>query len=175
MEPSAEASQPSGPEQPERRRRWLPAVGAAAVLAVLIAAIVWTASDSRDPGAAPSSPASPSADTGDSLVVGGRLELRDGVAYPNGFANASAGTSCFGSGGYDDISGGAPVAVRVDGKTVALGRLADGKVDGYRCTFAFLIQDVPAGLGFYTIEVSHRGGLTYTEADLRSPVVVTLG
>jgi hypothetical protein len=38
--------------------------------------------------------------------------------------------------------------------------------------------DVPDGLDFYTVEVSHRGGLTYTHAEMEAAdwvVGLTLG
>lgn len=150
------------------RRRW--SIAAAAVaFAGLIGAVAYVAHDSSQPNTATPDPAA-------TIVVTGQLELRgvDGIEYVDGLANRRDGASCFGGGGYDDISVDTQVTVSVDGKTVGLGRLGPGLARGYTCVFDFTVPDVPAGLGFYTVEVSHRGGLTYTEDDLGA-VKVSLG
>lgn len=80
--------------------------------------------------------------------------------------------------GYDDISSGAPVAVKdPSGKTVALGELGKGKdVGDAGCGFFFSVKDVPAGLGIYGIEVTHRGVVQYKEAALKkNGAVMSLG
>lgn len=72
------------------------------------------------------------------------------------------------SAGYDDIASGAPVAVKdASGKTVALGELGQGKDVDAGCGFSFSVKDVPAGLGIYGIEVTHRGVIQYKEAALK--------
>lgn len=82
------------------------------------------------------------------------------------------------SAGYDDIASGAPVAVKdASGKTVALGELGQGKdVGDAGCGFFFSVKDVPAGLGIYGIEVTHRGVIQYKEAVLKKDgAVMSLG
>jgi hypothetical protein len=80
--------------------------------------------------------------------------------------------SCAGSGGYSDIAGGMEVTVLVDGKIVALGRFASGRVTRNEtnvqtfkisedCTFTFTL-DVPPGAAFYVVKVGRRGERTYT-------------
>ena len=65
---------------------------------------------------------------------------------------------------------GAQVTVRDETDAViATGRLSEGKVTESGilgdCRFEFIVRDVPEA-GFYTIEVSHRGGLTYSAEEL---------
>jgi hypothetical protein len=86
---------------------------------------------------------------------------------------------CIGRGGYDDMSEGTQAVIRNSkGEKIAFGRLGPGEVDdeGYDiCTFKFTIKDVPADEGFpYSIEVAHRGEISFGREDA-SAVVLTLG
>lgn len=90
----------------------------------------------------------------------------------------SASTTCSGKGGYADIREGTAVTVSdAAGATVALGQLGAGHVDSsIGCTFPFSVAKVPAGKGFYGIEVSHRGVLKFSEADASGTnMVMSLG
>lgn len=92
--------------------------------------------------------------------------------------DAGDGDACEGRAGYayGDLGAGAQVTVRNgSGVTLALGRLGMGKLSGVigtsitpagagTCTMPFEIE-VP-GSDFYEIEVSHRGGLQYSEAEM---------
>ncbi|WP_215789706.1 hypothetical protein [Paractinoplanes bogorensis] len=104
------------------------------------------------------------------LTVSGTMALHDDdlLSYDGG---------CAGNGGYDDISDGASVTVTdAGGEIVGLGSLTGSTmVSGTECDFSFTVTGVPAGKGFYGVEVSHRGSVKYAEADLASPVGVTLG
>ena len=76
---------------------------------------------------------------------------------------------CYGIGGYDDLRGGASVVVTdATGTTVGVGSLRPGVLnlskDPYYCGLAFEIE-VPAGKGFYGIEVTHRGRVQFSEAE----------
>lgn len=79
-----------------------------------------------------------------------------------------SGGPCTGEGGYDDIRLGASVVVK-DGKgvTLATGRLGAGKMGefGVDCEFSLEVLNVPKA-DFYSIEVSHRGALTYSRKEL---------
>lgn len=92
-----------------------------------------------------------------------------------------ADMGCAGASGYSDIAEGTAVTVSdATGTTVALGRLDHGRNDGslgrQQCSFTFVVAGVPAGKGFYGVEVSHRGRVQYTEAELTSrPLKLTLG
>jgi hypothetical protein len=79
---------------------------------------------------------------------------------------------CIGKEGYDDIQGGAQVVVTDQtGSIIATGSLAPGTPveagAAYLCQFAFTVS-VPNDRDFYSIEVSHRGKLTYSLAEMES-------
>jgi hypothetical protein len=89
--------------------------------------------------------------------------------------NSTTDTRCYGQRGYDDIRGGAQVTVTdPDGKVIALGKLDEGRATvgsdqrATKCVFQFKVEGVPTGQGFYGVEVSHRGVLRDSEADIRS-------
>jgi hypothetical protein len=105
------------------------------------------------------------------FAVTGDLKLTD---TGNGWAS---GEVCSGSGGYRDIQAGAQVVVTdAAGTVVAVGSLSVGIAETFMiCRFGFGVAGVPAGRGFYGVEVTHRGQVRYAEADLKSPIEVTLG
>jgi hypothetical protein len=95
---------------------------------------------------------------------------------------------CWGSGGYDDMKLGTQVVVSdAAGATIAIGAISDASpvlgdrtgddgdplADG--CELSFFVDGVPAGKGFYGVEVSHRGRLQYSEAEIRGDLKLTLG
>ena len=77
------------------------------------------------------------------------------------------GSSCRGAGAYGDIAPGAPVVLR-DGSGTLLGTTAleGGTPSATECDFTFSIPDVPE-VGAYTVEVSNRGPITNTLADMK--------
>ena len=74
---------------------------------------------------------------------------------------------CTGTGGYDDLTEGAEVTVRDDkDKLIATGNLLAGfRIDDDTCTFKYVIAKVPSAK-FYVVTVTHRGGVTYSAAEL---------
>lgn len=89
------------------------------------------------------------------------------------------GDQCEGSGGFSDIQGGADVVVSgPDGESLALASLIGdfSKQDGARvvCNFTFMVLNVPAGKGIYTLTIGHRPK-KFTEADLRAEISLSLG
>jgi hypothetical protein len=84
---------------------------------------------------------------------------------------------CSGTDGYSDIDFGAQVSVAdAAGTLVAKGSLSFGKKTEQGCEFPFTVDDIAPGSKFYTVEVSHRGGLTQTEDELRAGgLAFTLG
>ena len=48
------------------------------------------------------------------------------------------------------------------GKTLAVGSLDPGVAQSGACTFTFTVEDVKAGVGPYSVEVSHRGKIAFT-------------
>jgi hypothetical protein len=79
---------------------------------------------------------------------------------------------------YADIQVGAQVTVKnQDGTIIGLGKLQHDLGPPDHCTFAFTIGDVPDA-SFYSVEVTHRGALTYSAAEIESAawtVTFTLG
>lgn len=68
--------------------------------------------------------------------------------------------------GFSDISTGTPVTVRdAGGSIVGMGALEGGTLSTDGCTFTFGVQEVPPS-DFYSVEVSHRGPVNYSSADL---------
>jgi len=89
------------------------------------------------------------------------------------------GQTCTGMGGYDDIQQGAAVVVRDESnKVLATSSLKGGKIVALEtCGFDFTVDNVPDA-NFYQVEVSHRGAVTYSKADLDSKgwkVALSLG
>ncbi len=108
-------------------------------------------------------------------TIRGTLTLTEGFYPPRyqpwGETLYFDGDLCYGKGGYDDIKEGAQVTIRDETDTViAAGRLSEGQIKTTElgldlvsadCIFLFEVTDVPSA-NFYTVEVSHRGGLTYS-------------
>lgn len=97
-----------------------------------------------------------------------------------GDAAAVVGETCYGDGGYDDIAAGTQVRVtNQDGTLIGTDSLEEGQPNAARtrCTFRFTVGGLPEAT-FYTFEVSHRGGLTYSAAEMEAmnwQVAFTLG
>jgi len=71
-------------------------------------------------------------------------------------------SNCYGTGGYSDITAGLAVTVRSgDGTVIATGNLGTGTGGSTYCDFLLAVGDVPKE-DFYSIEVGHRGELTYS-------------
>lgn len=125
-----------------------------------------------------------SSDPGGLRVLTGRLTLDDTSedASGNKFGSqnnpGSPGQTCFASSrGYSDIRTGAPVVVQDgSGDVIATTSLEEGRtIDAgpieflpggrlYLCQWRFTVSIPDAE--FYVVEVSHRGGRTYSRAEL---------
>ena len=135
-----------GPPVPEGRGSkvpsWLPGVGGIVAIAVVVSVLSGGVGGS------------------DARTLTGELVLTDSGGYSDDYG------SCTGSGGYDDIRAGALVVVRDGGgETLATSSLDDGEESGGACVFSFEVTDVPDA-DFYEVEVSHRGGLTWSQQEL---------
>ena len=124
-------------------------------------------------GCAASRPQAPAATTTtvESYTIDGELTLHGGY-YGMYFSDEDE--SCSGKGGYADIDAGAQVLVSDGGgNALATGELDAGEAGdtsggfNVECNFSFTVPNVPKA-DFYKVEVSHRGGLTYTYSDLSS-------
>lgn len=98
-------------------------------------------------------------------------------------SNIAGGESCQGERGYGDMRAGAAVVVHdPGGKVVAAGELGEGVGSNLAtsqialsCRFPFVVKGAPEER-FYGIEVSHRGVVTFTAAQVRAgEVELSLG
>ena len=65
-------------------------------------------------------------------------------------------------GGFDDIAEGAAVTVRdSSGAIVGVGNLGGGRSSSYGCNLPFAVAEVSSS-ELYTVEVNHRGEVTFT-------------
>jgi hypothetical protein len=83
-----------------------------------------------------------------------------------------SGGHCSGTGGYSDLTAGGAVTVKNEsGTVIATGSLDQGVSDATYptvvCHFSFTISNLPDAK-FYSIEVTHRGTLTYSRDQLKS-------
>lgn len=124
-------------------------------------------------GAAATPSPSPSPET---HTISGELVLTSASILP-------LSTGCKGIGGYSDMDRGAPVTVKDEaGTIVATGTLGHGLPDNSNalskvCRFPFFVTGVPVA-AFYSVEVSRRGALTYSLAEMTArgwAVTFTLG
>lgn len=75
------------------------------------------------------------------------------------------GPGCIGTGGYSDVGTGMPVTVKDQaGVIIATGATAFDYITAV-CALKFSIPNLPMA-SFYSIEVGHRGALSFSAADL---------
>lgn len=139
------------------------------VLVVPVALVVACGSSSASSSSSNGSPATVTASpTPKNDVLGGTLELTadsDGVTV-------DAGT-CAGTGGYSDIDSGTSVVLtNEDGTVIDTTSLLPGtpKNPGdanVTCDFTFTFGPIPKAK-FYSVEVSHRGKITESAAELKA-------
>jgi hypothetical protein len=152
---------PPGSQAPVRARRW--PVVVATIVGLVVGAGVTAAVLAP---ATSSSPGQPTALGGiikpSTFALNGVLQLTDSrVVVSNG--------TCSGTGGYADITTGASITVSdASHTTVATGELGVGQGGAGSCTFTFTISDVPDSSAFYSVEVTHRGQVTFSRDVLRT-------
>lgn len=89
----------------------------------------------------------------------------------------SAGANCD-SGNYGTLGEGTEVKIQSKGATVAMGKLKHGvmaaeNTSGYFCDYELSVENVPAGAGFYTVDLGDRlGHKEFAEKDLTNGVTV---
>lgn len=143
------------------------------------------AGDESDSGASPSSETSSSTSTPSTAAATFNLSGTVTITDLGGYYNQGnyPGAFCTGDSGYEDIREGAQVVVRdADGTQVAVGELGPGSMTGNPrkdltagCAFPLMVFGVPDGSSIYSIEVSHRGELSYKRAELDGPLDLTIG
>lgn len=112
----------------------------------------------------------------DPVTVRGHLTLEDSsIDWLSGGVDGD-GQPCQGMGGYDDIAEGATVVVRDSkGARVGLGALGAGEgVGDTGCRFAFKVPEVDSDSKILSVEITHRGEITFKRADAGA-VEVSLG
>ncbi len=175
---------PSNRPTAKRRRLWL-SVAAAAVLVAGVAAALVLPRLGEDaaptPAVAIASATTSTAPT--TMTVRGTLQLGLGhFSWESIGSIGQPGPSCSGDGGFNDIAVGTPVSITdAAGDVVALGKLDGSNPMDFSaantptaCELGFSIAGVPAGKGFYGIEVSGRGAVKFAEGKLAEPVQLTL-
>lgn len=101
------------------------------------------------------------------FTIRGSLTLTATSRYGTGIS--AGGDSCKGTGGYADIQPGTSVTVTdAGGDVVATGLLGAGSGTGSTCTFPLSVAPVSGASQFYSIEVSHRGKVTFPQSQLRT-------
>ena len=85
-----------------------------------------------------------------------------------------SGEPCSGRGGYSDMGTGTQVVVKDgNGSVIATGHPTGGTAtitdtgEEGTCIFSWNVEGVPDS-DFYSVEVSHRGAITYSKADMES-------
>jgi hypothetical protein len=107
------------------------------------------------------------------VACGGGSHTLHGTLTLHSISDISrSGGSCSGTGGYSDLTGGGAVTVKNEsGTVIGTGSLDQGVSDTTYptvvCHFSFTISNLPDAK-FYSIEVTHRGALTYSEDQLNS-------
>jgi len=121
---------------------------------------------------------------GELRTISGSIILYDDGPFGAGWETDKA---CYGTGGYDDVNEGAQVVVKDSGgQVIGAGGLGPGLAVGEPtssrrftdfCVFLFEVAALPDS-EFYSVEVSHRGELTYSATKLEADgweVVLSLG
>jgi hypothetical protein len=149
--PEATIATPAMKARPGRARLLILAGAVVAVVVAVVAVVSLTGGDSK-------------------------IAVKGGVLLTTESINSSQGR-CAGSGGYEDMDAGTSVTIfDASGTTIATSTLDKGTPTdavGSSCLFTFEAQ-VPSG-DFYAIEVSHRGKVTFTKAEMHDGPVLTLG
>jgi hypothetical protein len=113
------------------------------------------------------------------MSVQGTMELdgapgEDFLLQPTGQSGSSP---CYGYGGYSDITPRASLTVTdKHGTTLAIGHLGRGAYvnNSGACIFDFQVR-VPDHQDFYGIEVTHRGIVEFTYAEMKQGPGISLG
>jgi len=112
----------------------------------------------------------------ETATVNGSFTIKDDSPNPYSPVITVSGSSCAGSGGYDDVDQGAQVTVK-NGKGDILDTtyLEQGEGGRYQCTFVFSF-DVTEGEDRYVVSMGRRGELSYSFAELKANgVTLVLG
>jgi hypothetical protein len=161
--PSIAADSDPGAGGGASRKRWMngPVFGFAAALVLVIVGVGgylgFNALNKQEP-----------------FLVTGTLQLNGDGSITT--TDLPMGFGCAGIRGYGDIGPGSPVTVSDEsGTLLAKGTIESSRGDKTSCVLTFKAFDVPAGAKFYKLEISHRGEMSYTEAEVKRGVDVSIG
>jgi hypothetical protein len=108
------------------------------------------------------------------FTVTGTLQLNGDGSITT--SDLPMGFACAGIRGYGDIGPGSAVTITDEsGTLLAKGAIENSRGDKTSCMLTFKVFDVPPGAKFYKLEISHRGDMSYTEAEVKQGVEVSLG
>lgn len=111
------------------------------------------------------------------MTVRGTMDIEGRDNFSVSAPDAVGNQTCAGSGGYSDLAEGAGVTVTDgSGNTIATGHLEAGIfIRGTdACIFGFQVT-VPDDKDFYGIEVTHRGTVEFSKADMKDGPGLTIG
>lgn len=168
---------PTHGREPGRTRATKRAVlagGAVGALVIVSAGAFFLGRSAKTPATRVESTTQPPTATASEFSLTGSLDLK--TSSLTAVDLLSDGGPCSGKGGYSDIADGTQVVVSDGaGATLALGQITNSVYSPADCHFDLAVDHIPAGRSFYKVEVSHRGGVQYTEQQMKQGVSLTLG
>ena len=85
------------------------------------------------------------------------------------FHSESAANGCEGTGGYDDIGQGTQARLTDEANSLlGVASLGRGVAGSGVCTYRATFEDIDPTLPFYSVEVSDRGQISHSRAELRA-------
>jgi hypothetical protein len=107
------------------------------------------------------------------FALTGTLALNSGTIRTSGLP---MGYSCAGDGDYNDLGPGTTVTVHDEtGKLLAKGSIESSSSQSGSCMLNFTVYNIPDGGTLYKVEVSHRGQMSYTEAEAKAGINIQFG
>ena len=169
-------SRHSEPARPGHGRRSWTVVAVALALVVVGAAAAVALRQSDDPADQAADASSQDSAPSD-FDVSGTFVLHGTGDESYGWEKS--GAPCEGQEGYSDIVEGAQVVIKNSaGEQIALGGLGPGRTveddEWYQCHFDFTIPDVPVDGAIYSVEVTHRGSVSFSQ-DQADSLALDLG
>lgn len=107
---------------------------------------------------------------GNSMDVKGTLTLSGGPRDLHTLTeDPASGDPCEGDSGYSDIAEGTAVVVRNSkGDKIGLSSLKAGKIKDGACVFPFEVSDAKGSGKIFSVEVAHRGEVSFKKSEATS-------
>ena len=107
------------------------------------------------------------------FILTGTFQLNNASIRTSGLP---PGYNCAGEQNYGDIGPNAPVTVTDEtGKLLAKGAIQSSYGEQSWCLLLFRVNDVPGGAKFYKVQVAQRAEMSYTEAEAKAGINISLG